>query len=254
MPRNVPSVITKTASAHRASLSLVMSAFALLLSTALSAQFTVERSPWLDSEAVTDDPIEQTWTVQNSNNNRPLDVELTVEGLNPRKPVSVNIHEDTTLQLQPQRRYTRICVEPDFMMYSDRIYADPTVECDTLRLIPLAVGLKVELEPIVFYPGTNDLYFSSIPTLEALLTFMEVNPTLAIAIESSNGFIQSSISAGMARRERARAVYEYLVSSGIQASRLAVAQLPQGTSEQSEPRTIEEAEATQRISVRITNY
>ena len=233
---------------------LILGILTILSSTALTAQFTVERSPWLDSKAVTDEPVQQTWTVQDSDSNQSLDVELTVEGLNPRKPISLRVHEDTMLQLQPQRRYTRICVEPDYMMYSDRIYADPTVECDTLRLIPLAVGLKVELEPIVFYPGTNDLYFSSIPTLEALLTFMEVNPTLAIAIESSNGFIQSSISAGMARRERARAVYEYLVSSGIQASRLAVAQLPQGTSEQSEPRTIEEAEATQRISVRITNY
>ena len=77
---------------------------------------------------------------------------------------------------------------------------------------------------------------------------------LAIAIESSHGFIEPSTDSGMARRERARAVFEYLVSSGVRASRLAIEQLPSGTSGISEPRTIEEAEAAQRISVRVTNY
>ena len=254
MPRKISSGPAKTASTFRVQRSMLMVACALFLSTELSAQFTVERSPWLDSEAVTDDPIEQTWSVQNSVNCQPLDVELTIEGLNPRKPVSLHIHEDTILKLQPQRRYTRICVEPDYMMFSDRVYADPNVESDTLRLMPLSIGLKVELEPIVFYPGTNELYFSSIPTLQALLKFMEVNPTLTIAIESSHGFTQPSIDAGMARRKRARAVFEYLVSSGIGAARLAIEQLPNRTSGISEPRTIEEAEAAQRISVRVTNY
>lgn len=254
MRRKKASNPVKTAPTFSALRSLIPGIVPLLMSTALSAQFTVERSPWLDSEAVTDEPIEQNWIVQNSRNNRLLDVELTIEGLNPRKPVSLHIYKDTTLKLQPQRRYTRICVEPNYMMYSDRVYAEPEVENDTLRLTPLAIGLKVELEPIVFYPGTNELYFSSIPTLEALLKFMEVNPTLAIAIESSHGFIQPSTDSGMARRERARAVFEYLVSSGVRASRLAIEQRPSGTSGISEPRTIEEAEAAQRISVRVTNY
>jgi hypothetical protein len=87
MPRKKASNPVKTAPAFSALRSLIPGIVALLMSTALSAQFTVERSPWLDSEAVTDEPIEQTWIVQNSRNNRLLDVELTIEGLNPRKPV-----------------------------------------------------------------------------------------------------------------------------------------------------------------------
>jgi hypothetical protein len=233
---------------------LILGILTILSSTALTAQFTIERSPWLDSKAVTDEPVQQTWTVQDSDSNQSLDVELTVEGLNPRKPISLRVHKDTMLQLQPQRRYTRICVEPDYMMYSDRIYADPDVTSDTLRLEPLAVGLKVELEPIVFYPGTNDLYFSSIPTLEALLTFMEVNPTLAVAIQSSLRFTEPSRDAEMSGRARARAVYEYLVSSGVGPSRLAIEQHSVKASEINEPQTIEEAEAAQRITVRVTNY
>jgi hypothetical protein len=123
-------------------------------------------------------------------NNRPLDVELTVEGLNPRKPVSVNIHEDTIFKLQPQRRYTRICVEPDYMMYSDRIYADPNRRCDTLRLIPSLLDWKLSWNPSFFTPARMTCTSLPFPPSKRLLTFMEVNPTLAIAIQSSNGFIQ----------------------------------------------------------------
>lgn len=219
-----------------------------------SAQFTVERSPWLDSGAVTDESIEQTWTVQDGENNRALDVEVIVEGLNPRKAVSLTIPEEKVLSLQPQRRYTRICVEPNYMIYSDRIYADPAVLRDTMELLPLAVGMEVELEPIVFYPGTNDLYFSSIPTLEALLTFLKVNPTLTLSIQSNRGYSGSAKNLGMAKRQRARAVSQYLLSSGIATQRLAIESSPKRATPNREPETIEEAEAAQRIIVRVTNY
>ena len=227
---------------------------AMALAISLFAQFTVERSPWLDAGSVTDDLVNQTWTVKDAESNRSLDVELTVEGLNPRKPVSVRIQKDTMLKLQSQRRYTRICVEPDYMLFSDRIYANPDVLHDTLRLAPLAVGLEVELEPIVFYPGTNDLYFSSIPILEALLTFVEVNPTIAIAIQSNLGYESAFEDADMARRARARAVFEYLVSSGVNPNRLAIDPLEDEYAKLEAPQSIEEAEAAQRITVRVTNY
>jgi hypothetical protein len=120
--------------------------------------------------------------------------------------------------------------------------------------LPSAVGLEVELEPIVFYPGTNDLYFSSIPTLEALLTFVEVNPTIAIAIQSNLGYESAFEDADMARRARARAVFEYLVSSGVNPNRLAIDPLEDDYAKLEAPQSIEEAEAAQRITVRVTNY
>lgn len=224
------------------------------ITTVASAQFTVERSPWLDSKAVTDDPINQTWIVKDAISNRSMKVELTVEGLNPRKPVHLLIQDDKLLQLQPQRRYTRICVEPEYMMYSDRIFANPEIERDTMRLDPISVGLAVELEPIVFYPGTNEFFFSSIPTLEALLSFVEVNPTLDIAIQSAQCFDPGSGDSEMDSRDRARAVFEYLVSSGINPNRLAVESTDEVSGNSKAPATIEEAEATQRITVRVTNY
>ena len=44
-----------------------------------TAQFVVERSPWLDGEAVTEDPVEQTWAVANQRTTELIEAELTVE-------------------------------------------------------------------------------------------------------------------------------------------------------------------------------
>lgn len=217
-----------------------------------TAQFVVERSPWLDGEAVTEDPVKQTWAVANQRTTELIEAELTVEGLNPRKSVRLRIDEDTTLKLAPYRRYGRLCVEPDFMLYADYIYADPEVPADTLLLEPLAIGLETALPAIEFMPGTEDLYFTSVPALEALQAFIEINPTVSVAIIGHDN--DDTAEPDRASRNRARAVFEYLVSSGVNANRLSVE--GRGASQRlyPQPSTPEEAEANRRISIRVTNY
>jgi outer membrane protein OmpA-like peptidoglycan-associated protein len=215
-------------------------------------QFTVERSPWLDSEAVTDEPIEQVWSVRDGGNGLPLDVIFRVEGINPRKTVHLNIHEDTVLQLQPYRRYTRICVEPQFMMHTDRIWADPQMAGDTVRLLPLKVGMEVDLEPIEFMPGASTLYHTSIPTLEALFEFIQVNPTLGLALIGHEQ--SSSDNTEFESRERARAVWEYLVTQGIDPRRIQVEGRGSDQLRFPHPKTVEQAEANRRITIRVIDY
>ena len=217
-----------------------------------TAQFVVERSPWLDGEVVTEEPVHQTWAVANQRTTELIAAELTVEGLNPRKPVRLRIDEDTILKLAPYRRYGRLCVEPDFMLYADYIYADPEVPADTLLLEPLAIGLETALPAIEFMPGTEDLYFTSVPALEALQAFIEINPTVSVAIIGHDN--DDTAEPDRASRNRARAVFEYLVSSGVNANRLSVE--GRGASQRlyPHPSTPEEAEANRRISIRVTNY
>lgn len=216
------------------------------------AQFVVERSPWLDGEAVTEEPVHQTWAVANSLTSELMRTELTVEGINPRKPVRLKINEDTTLKLAPYRRYSRLCVEPDFMLFADFVYADPEVPVDTVRLDPLAVGLETALPAIEFMPGSEDLYYTSVPALEALKAFIEVNPTVAVAIIGHED--EDAASPERSSRNRARAVFQYLVASGIDSDRLTVE--GRGTLNRlyPDPKTPEEAEANRRISIRVTNY
>ena len=217
-----------------------------------TAQFVVERSPWLDGEVVTEEPVHQTWAVANQRTTELITAELTVEGLNPRKPVRLRIDEDTILKLAPYRRYGRLCVEPDFMLYADYIYADPEVPADTLLLEPLAIGLETALPAIEFMPGTEDLYFTSVPALEALQSFIEINPTVSVAIIGHDN--DDTAEPDRVSRNRARAVFEYLVSSGVNANRLSVE--GRGASQRlyPQPSTPEEAEANRRISIRVTNY
>jgi len=233
---------------------ILLLALGLCMGTVTHAQFVVERSPWLDGGRITETPVLQTWKVANSLTNEPVAAELSVEGINPRRTVKLRIDEDTTMSLVPYRRYGRLCVESDFMLYSDYVYADPEIVADTIRLEPLAVGLEAALPAIEFMPGTEELYFTSIPALEALLDFIEMHPTVALAIIGHEHDEQNVNSADRASRNRARAVFQYLVSSGVDAQRLEV----EGRGHQDllypNPKTPEEVEANRRISVRVTNY
>ena len=65
-----------------------------------TSQFVVERSPWLDGEAVTEEPVHQTWAVADQSTAQLIRAELTVGGLNPRKPVRLRVDEDTTMKFQ----------------------------------------------------------------------------------------------------------------------------------------------------------
>tara|TARA_B100001057_G_scaffold52137_1_gene46291 strand:+ start:117 stop:836 length:720 start_codon:yes stop_codon:yes gene_type:complete len=226
--------------------------FGLLSSRGANAQFVVERSPWLDSETVTEEPVNQRWAVANQSTTQLIKTELTVEGFNPRKPVQLKVEEDTALELAPYRRYSRLCVEPNFMLYADFIYADPELPADTLMLKPLAIGLETALPAVEFMPGTEELYFTSAPALQALRKFIEVNPTVSVAIIGHDN--EDVLEPDRTSRNRARAVFEYLVSSGVKPNRLSVE--GRGASQRiyTHPSTPQEAQANRRISIRVTNY
>jgi hypothetical protein len=226
----------------------------LVLSIPSWGQFTVERSPWLDGPKITDQPIKQLWAVSNDETNEPLHVELIVEGINPRKIVRLDVDRTLEVSLQPFRRYTRICVEPEFMLHTDRIWANPATAIDTLRLRPLKMGLEVDLEPIEFTPGASEIYYTSLPTMEALYTFLVVNPTLGIAVVGHEQPSKSLSETTFESRERARAVWEYLVTKGVNPNRLAVEGEGSNRMRFPEPKSIEEAEANRRVTVRVTYY
>ena len=214
----------------------------------------MERSPWLDGASVTDEPIAQRWTVANATTHDPLEVVMRVEGINPRKTVLVSVAHDTLMYLHPHRQYTRICVEPEYMLHTDRIWADPSIQVDTINMIPLCVGLEVDLEPIQFLPGASTIYYTSIPTLEALYEFLEIHPTLSIAIVGHDQTRGSQDDAAYESRERARAVWEYLITRGIALDRIEIEGRGSSQLRFTEPQTLEEAEANRRVTIRVTNY
>lgn len=224
-----------------------------------SAQFVVERSPWLDRDEGRVVPVEQNWSVIDSRSMNGLDVELIVEGIHPSRPVRVPIKSDTVVLLQPYRRYTRLCVEPGYMMHVDQFFAGPdSPPVDTIPLEPITVGLERDVPSIEFTGGEDfRVYYGSLPTLETIIEFLDTHPTLRLAIighVNAPGEEPDDATCERLSRERARAVWEFLVTSGIAPSRLEIRGRGRADMLFPEPTTPEEVDANRRITLQIIDY
>ncbi len=225
-----------------------------------NAQFIVERSPWLDAEEGRVVPVEQRWMVVDRATAEEVRVDLLVEGLHPNRLVAFPAFTDTVVLLQPYRRYTRLCVEPGYMMHVDQFFADPAgAPVDTIPLEPLVVGMERDVPSIEFTGGGDDfrVYYGSLPTLETIVNFLQSHPTLRLAIighVNAPGDDPDDITCERLSRERARAVWEFLVTSGVAASRLEI----RGRGRQDmlfpNPATPAQVDANRRITLQVIDY
>jgi len=89
-------------------------------------------------------------------------------------------------------------------------------------LEPITKGAKVNLKMIQFYGNKFDLLPTATPALEALVSFMKINPTVAIEIEGHvNGpRKKNSKSYKDLSYSRAYAVKDYLITNGIAKERI----------------------------------
>lgn len=226
-----------------------------------SAQFIVERSPWLDSDEGRVVPIEQRWHVIDGVSQQGLNVDLVVEGIHPSRPVALPVVTDTVVLLQPYRRYTRLCVEPGYMMHVDQFFADPQgPTSDTIPLVPLAIGLERDVPSIEFTGSNGDdfqVYYGSLPTLETIVNFLQSHPTLRLAIighVNAPGEEPDDLTCERLSRERARAVWEFLVTSGVAASRLEIRGRGREEMLFPNPTTPTQVDANRRITLQVIDY
>ncbi|MGB1076228.1 MAG: OmpA family protein [Flavobacteriales bacterium] len=238
---------------------LALFVFSVWCFTEVDAQFVVERSPWLDRDEGRVIPIQQQWLVWDKSTRKTLDVDLVVEGIHPSRPVLMPVHSDTVVFLQPYRRYTRLCVEPGYMIHVDQFFADPAgPSADTIPLEPLAVGLERDMPSIEFTAGDDfQVYYGSLPTLKTMVEFLKAHPTLRLAIIghiNAPGVEPDDLTCERLSRERARAVWEFLVTSGVAPTRLEI----RGRGRQDmlfpNPSTPEEVDANRRITLQVIDY
>jgi outer membrane protein OmpA-like peptidoglycan-associated protein len=85
---------------------------------------------------------------------------------------------------------------------------------------PLAVGEKVVLHNIFFETDKFELLSYSQSELERLITFMTKNTTTQIEIGGHTDSEGSETHNNQLSQNRAKAVYDYLVSKGVEAGRL----------------------------------
>jgi len=90
----------------------------------------------------------------------------------------------------------------------------------SVLLEPIEVGNKVILNNIFFDTNKFDLKPESITELQQLVDFLTLNPTLHIEISGHTDDVGSDVSNQTLSENRAKAVYQYLISNKIAAERL----------------------------------
>jgi len=90
----------------------------------------------------------------------------------------------------------------------------------TVFLDPIEIGNRVVLNNIFFDTNKFDLKTESISELEKLVEFMTLNPTLHIEISGHTDNVGNNQSNQILSENRAKSVYQYLVSNKIDPSRL----------------------------------
>ncbi len=90
----------------------------------------------------------------------------------------------------------------------------------TVLLEPIEVGNKVVLNNIFFDSNKFDLKTESLAELDKLAEFMTLNPTLHIEISGHTDNVGNNQANQVLSENRAKSVYQYLVSNKIDASRL----------------------------------
>ena len=122
------------------------------------------------------------------------------------------------------KKYAFLASAPGFISVNENLdlsdlksYEEVTKD---LYLVPIEVGQTVRLNNIFFETGKSDLLKDSYFELDRLVKVLLDNPTMEIEIEGHTDNVGSDASNITLSKNRAKAVYDYLVAKGISASRL----------------------------------
>lgn len=186
----------------------------------------------------------------------PVSADVVIKGLNPRKPVVFKNVSDTTFVLRNYRLYTVSVVKPGYMYFAHKFWPDESAEhLEEVALRPLSVGLKTSVEDITFLGDQTEIYHKSLPALEELTQFLEVNPNVRILIIGhANGPESEKKGASFYKKgseKRAESVRDYLIQHGIQPDRLATRGAGNTEMIYPDPKTDWETQANRRIEIEV---
>lgn len=219
------------------------------------AQFVTEKA--IDSTANAEvEEQKMILSVFDQNSMEPLHADVIIKGLNPRKPVVLKSLMDSTILFKTYRLYTVSVVKPGYMYYAHKFWPEESFEHrERIELKPLSVGLKTNVEDITFLGDQTEIYHKSIPALEELISFLEVNPSVKICvIGHANGPESEKKGPAFykkASEKRAMAVRDYLIQHGIAPDRLVTRGAGNSQMIYPDPKTDWETQANRRIEIEV---
>jgi len=193
-------------------------------------------------------------TVSDATTGTPMSVDLRVNGVG-RKSLDLKAISDTTMEIKTYRQLSISCVEPGYMYYSEKFWPEEKkIHKQKVLLKPLAIGLKTDVRDVVFKGDDTDIYEKSEEALLELIRWMDLNPSVRVAIighvngpdnAKSKKFYQT------ASLKRAEAVVKWMIAKGVDQSQIEAKGA--GNSEMlfPDPKTDWENDANRRIQVEV---
>jgi len=228
--------------------------FFLVCPSDIFSQFTQEKK--ISENETMSSELYMKIIVENDSSHNTMEADVTVNGLNPRKPVIFQSVSDTTFQIKNYRLYTVSCLKKGFMYYSEKFWpSEDAVHIQKVTLTPIKVGLKTDVRDITFLGDQTAIYHKSKPALLDIKEFLELNPSMKIAIvghvngpdnqRSKKFYHKASI-------ERAQAVVDYLIDLGVDEDRLEAQGAGNTEMLYPDPKTDWQNEANRRVEILIT--
>lgn len=232
---------------------LVLSSLLTALCASASAQFTQERRISENEPYVVRQQMHL--SVTDASTMELVNADVLIKGLNPRKTVAFEAVADTSFEIKNYRLYTVSCVEKGFMYYNAKFWpSEAQTHEQVVELKPIAVGLKTDIRDITFLGDKTEIYHKSKPTLEELIDWMTLNPTVKIAVIGHVNGPDNNKSQkfyNKASTMRAKAVVDYLIAQGIDSERLEAKGAGNTEMLFPEPNTDWEHEANRRIEIEV---
>jgi outer membrane protein OmpA-like peptidoglycan-associated protein len=247
----VPPMLYKMSSIRTGLLLVILS-----LGFGLNAQFVEEKSI-KNTDSESEDQVMQI-EVFNGKTRQGMKADVMIKGPNPRKTVVLEAIDDTTLTLKKYRLYTVSVIKPGFMYFAHKFWPDEmAIHTEPVELKPIAVGLKTSIEDITFMGDETEIYHKSVPALDEVKTWLELNPSASICVighvngpdnEKSPSFYKK------ASERRADAVRAWLIQHGIAKERLTIRGAGNTEMVYADPKTDWENQANRRIEIEVTAY
>ena len=142
------------------------------------------------------------------------------EGIDLIKKTHYCLQNTHKIAIEP-KKYQIFVKQPGYLPFQTEIIPLPNQDFPySIELIPIKVGAKAILRNIYFAPNSSTLTIDALEGLEKLVEFMKINPKVEILI-SGHTDIGSTQEYNIKLSEaRAKAVRDYLVQMGIEASRI----------------------------------
>jgi outer membrane protein OmpA-like peptidoglycan-associated protein len=163
---------------------------------------------------------------------------------------------------EPFQRRVDVIIENSLMsknLEKERRIKTPKDTTTTARTLEnLGAGEKLAIEGLNFEPGRHYIMKSSVPVLQKLLTTLKKNPKLKIEIQghvcctegTGDGYDYDTHTRKLSEN-RARAIYEFLISRGVEKERLSYQGYGHSQPKFPDEKTAEEEQANRRVEILV---